>query len=131
MPVREMYDAGCYLPLDKLLLPLGYLAPDETRGRIVTLEGVPIKAIPEIRKIYFNNKHTTIEWADGEKTTVGCIEGQEFDEYSGFAAAVLKRLFGSSKAAIRYMDERKVVQPEQTKKIKRAHTPSEGEPLPW
>ena len=58
--------------------------------------------------------------ADGVKTTVGCIDGQEFDEYGGFAAAVLKRLFGSSKAAIRYMDARKVVQPEPVKKAKKA-----------
>lgn len=71
--------------------------------------------VPGVRKIYFNNKHTTIEWADGEKTTVGCAKDQEFDEYNGFAAAVLKRMFGSSRAAVRYMNERKVVQPTQVK----------------
>lgn len=75
-----------------------------------------MKAIPGIRKIYFNNKHTTVEWSDGVKTTVGCIEGQEFDEYSGFAAAVLKRLFGSSSAAVRFMNEHKEVQPQPIKK---------------
>lgn len=78
----------------------------------------PSRAIPEIEKIYFNNKHTTIQWSDGTKTTVGCMEGQEFDEYSGFAAAVLKRLFGSSGAAYKYMNEHKEVQPVQTKKPK-------------
>lgn len=72
------------------------------------------------RKIYFNNKHTTIEWSDGVKTTVGCIEGQEFDEYGGFTAALAKRLFGSSSAAIRFMNEHKEVQPEPIKKAKKA-----------
>lgn len=91
----------------------------ETNGIFGIYHGIPVRAIPEIKKIYFNNKHTTIEWADGVKTTVGCIDGQEFDEYGGFAAAVLKRLFGSSKAAICYMDVRKVVQPEPVKKAKK------------
>ena len=81
-------------------------------------EELVFRVIPEVRKVYFNDRHTTIEWADGEKTTVGCAEGQMFDEYSGFGAAVLKRLFGSSTAAIRYMDELKEVQPVQGKKEK-------------
>lgn len=92
----------------------------EVNGIFGIYHGIPVRAIPGIKKIYFNNKHTTIEWADGVKTTVGCIDGQEFDEYGGFAAAVLKRLFGSSKAAIRYMDARKVVQPEPIKKVKKS-----------
>ena len=78
--------------------------------------------LPGIIKIYFNKKHTTIEWADGTKTTVGCIEGQEFDEYAGFTAALAKRLFGSSSAAIRFMNEHKEVQPEHVKKAKKATT---------
>ena len=80
--------------------------------------GMLFRAVPEIRKIYFNDRHTTIEWMDGEKTTVGCVEGQPFDEYSGFGAAVLKRLFGSSTAAIRCMNECKEVQPAPGKKVK-------------
>lgn len=75
-------------------------------------------SIPGIRKIFFNNRHTTVEWSDGVKTTVGCMEGQAFDEYSGFAAAVLKRLFGSSKEAVRFMNAHKEVQPQPTKKAK-------------
>ena len=91
----------------------------DTGGIFGTYHGIPARAVPEIKKIYFNNKHTTIEWADGVKTTVGCIDGQEFDEYGGFAAAVLKRLFGSSREAIRYMEARKEVQPEPTRKPKK------------
>ena len=88
-------------------------------------KGIGIFAIPGIRKVYFNDKHTTIEWEDGKRTTVGCIEGQPFDEYSGFAAAVLKRLFGSSKAAIRFLNEHKVVQPVKQKKKESAEQTNE------
>ena len=84
-------------------------------------KGVPI---PQIKKIYFNNKHTTIKWSDGVKTTVGCMEGQEFDEYGGFTAALAKRLFGSSSAAIRFMNEHKEVQPEAAKKKKPSGDPT-------
>lgn len=97
---------------------------DESPQMICPVEVVPAihrraKWIPEIHKIYFNRRHTTIEWADGEKTTVGCIEGQEFDEYSGFTAAIAKRLFGSSSAAIRCMNEHKEAQPDPAKKMKK------------
>lgn len=91
---------------------------DPRKGFVGLFEGIKIRGIPEIRKIYFNNKHTTIVWEDGIKTTVGCIEGQEFDEYGGFAAAILKRLFGSSSAAYRFMNEHKEVQPDTNKKSK-------------
>lgn len=77
-----------------------------------------VHMMPPVHKIYFNKKHTTIEWIDGEKTTVGCAEGQQFDEYAGFCAAVLKRLFGSTREAVRFMNEHKEVQVEKPKKTK-------------
>lgn len=103
----------------ELLFPdIPYEDPGDISEEDLTDDGVDdcaevmlFRGVPEVHKIYFNNRHTTIEWADGEKTTVGCAAGQEFDEYSGFGAAVLKRLFGSSRGAIRYMNEHKVVQP--------------------
>lgn len=122
MAPRYNYDPICCSVsalFDKVVPWPEDLAPDGSRGMIGTIMGIPLRRVPEVRKIYFNNKHTTIEWADGVKTTVGCVDGQEFDEYAGFAAAVLKRLFGSSKAAVRYMDEHKVVQPEPAKKTKK------------
>ena len=45
-----------------------------------------------------------IFWGDGEKTVVKCAEGQQYDRYNGFCAAVCKRLFGSSSAAKKIMD---------------------------
>ena len=74
--------------------------------------------IPAIRKVYINGHHTTIEWADGSKTTVGCMDGEPYSEYAGFAAAVVKKLFGSSSAAARVLQEHKVVTPPKAKKQK-------------
>ncbi len=74
--------------------------------------------VPGIRKIFFNGDHTTILWEDNSKTTVGCMEGEKFDEYAGFAAAVLKKMFGSSITAKKFLDSHKVVQVPAEKKVK-------------
>lgn len=65
--------------------------------------------LPEIKQIYFNEKtgHTTIVWADGsESTVVHCLEGEKFERYMGFCAAIVKKLFGSTSAAKNLMEEK-------------------------
>lgn len=105
---------------DSLFLPVRDLEPEASDGIAGVYNGIPFRAVPEVRKVYFNNRHTTIEWADGVKTTVGCIEGQEFSEYGGFAAAVLKRLYGSSREAVQAMNAKKEVQCAPVRKTRRA-----------
>ena len=61
--------------------------------------------VPDINKVIFSDPATVIFWADGEKTVVKCAEGQTYDRYSGFCAAVCKRLFGSSSAAKEVMED--------------------------
>lgn len=56
------------------------------------------KQIPQIRNVIFNDPATIIFWMDGSKTVVKCMQGYEFDAYTGFMAAVCKKLFGSSSA---------------------------------
>ena len=60
--------------------------------------------IPDIDRIIFSPPATVIFWGDGEKTVVKCADGQQYDRYNGFCAAVCKRLFGSSSAAKKIMD---------------------------
>lgn len=55
--------------------------------------------IPEIKKVSYNTTITTIHWSDGTKTIVRCGQGENFDKYTGFMAAVCKKLFGSTTAA--------------------------------
>lgn len=75
--------------------------------------------VPGIKKIFFNGNHTTILWSDNTRTTVGCMEGEKFDEYAGFAAAILKKMFGSSIAAKKFLDSHKAVQTPTVKKEKK------------
>lgn len=52
--------------------------------------------IPGIRRIIFSGVCTIVLWEDGSKTLVRCAPDQIFSEYGGFAAAVCKKLFGTS-----------------------------------
>ena len=48
------------------------------------------------KKVIFNDPATIVFWKDGTKTIVKCMNGEKFDEYSGFTAALAKKIFGSS-----------------------------------
>lgn len=66
---------------------------------------VPIIKIPEIAKVMFNNPATIVFWADGTKTVVKCMEGQEFNEYYGVACAIMKRFFGNNSKASAFVEK--------------------------
>lgn len=76
---------------------------------IISFENVfENKSIPKIKNVHFNPKtgHTAIVWADGsESTVVRCGSDEKFEPYAGFCAAIVKKLFGSTTAAKRAMDE--------------------------
>lgn len=63
-------------------------------------------SIPGIERVHFSGKACVVIWEDGEKTVALCGDGEAFDRYTGFMAAVTKRLFGSTSAAKRLMDEK-------------------------
>lgn len=42
--------------------------------------------------------YTTVEWADGSKTTVCCEDPEKASLYSGFTAALAKKIFGTGGA---------------------------------
>lgn len=60
--------------------------------------------VPDIIKVVFNPPATIVFWEDHTKTVVKCAEGQVFDRYAGFCAAVCKRLFGSTATAKELME---------------------------
>lgn len=66
---------------------------------------IPIIKIPEIAKVMFNNPATIVFWADGTKTVVKCMEGQEFNEYYGVACAIMKRFFGNNSKASAFVEK--------------------------
>lgn len=88
-------------------------------------EAIPVYA-GRPKKVFFNGNHTTLVWHDGSKTTVGVAPDEEFDEYTGFCTAIVKKLFGSSREAKKYMDKVKVVQKKRDKKKKPDMVPMPG-----
>ena len=62
--------------------------------------------LPEISQVIFNEASATtvLIWADGQKTIVRCGEGETFDRYTGFMAAICKRLFGGTTTAKKFMN---------------------------
>lgn len=64
---------------------------------VPTLEEFIMKnTVPGIKKVIYSGMKTVILWDDKTKTIVSCREGDIFDPYMGFCAAVMKKLFGST-----------------------------------
>ena len=78
-----------------------------TAREINTKLNLPVSfmPIPMITKIVFSNPATIVFWADGTKTVVKCMEGQEFNEYYGVACAIMKRFFGNNSKASAFVEK--------------------------
>ena len=61
--------------------------------------------IPDVRRIIFNDPATIVFWEDDTKTVVKCMAGEKFERYAGFAAACMKKMFGSTSRAKAVMEE--------------------------
>lgn len=86
----------------------GYWFLDHVLSQIVDNRNKDIeRKIPGIKQVIFNRTkgYTTILWTDGTSTVVHCGEGDSFERYYGFCAAVIKKLFGSTGAAKRTIDK--------------------------
>lgn len=84
-------------------------------------ENTNMNAIPDIKKVAFDdaNHKTTIVWGDGKHTTVTNTSGNPDDHYTGFCAAVCKKLFGSTSAVIKTMHTFDVDEVARKKKAER------------
>lgn len=51
------------------------------------------------KKIIYSGPKTIVLWKDGTKTIVSLSEGDTWDAYSGFCAALMKKIFGSTNHA--------------------------------
>ena len=70
-----------------------------------SLSGGPVPT-----RILYSGNRTIVFWNDGDKTIVKCAEGQEFDEYNGFVAALAKKMYGSTSKAKRIINKTKQYQ---------------------
>ena len=57
-----------------------------------------------VKNIVFNNPATIVFWEDGTKTVVKCAEGEQFNKYVGFCAAVTKKVFGNNNRVIKLVE---------------------------
>ena len=62
-----------------------------------------------IKEIIYNDAATIVYWTDGTKTVVKCNENDEYSEYSGFVAAVAKKMYGGANAINRLIDSKKTI----------------------
>ena len=60
--------------------------------------------LPMPKKIIYSGPKTVAIWPDGSKTMVSLMEGQEHDEYGAFCAAVVKKMFGATHKAKKFLD---------------------------
>ncbi len=58
----------------------------------------------DVKNVIFSGSKTIVLWSDGTKTIVGCGEGDSFDSYAGFCAAVTKKVFGTTTCAKRILE---------------------------
>ena len=59
----------------------------------------------KIKKVIFNDPATVVYWADGSKTVVKTMPGDEFCPEYGLSMAICKKYFGSNSAYKRYVRE--------------------------
>ena len=66
------------------ILPIGF------RGGKIYMS----RKVPEIEKVIFNPPATIVFWADDTKTVVKCMEGKEFDRWTGLSMCIVKKMYG-------------------------------------
>lgn len=80
--------------------------------------------VPDIDRVVFSGPATIVFWADGTKTVVKCMDGEKFERYAGFAAACMKKMFGSTSRAKAIMNELTIEQSaSEPKKKKDVYVP--------
>lgn len=52
-----------------------------------------------IKRVIYHDPATIVFWTDGTKTVVKCMEGQQYEKYAGFCAALAKKIYGSTSKA--------------------------------
>lgn len=79
---------------------------DECKTKIQELGVNDTHQVPFIRQVIFDEarKTTIVSWFDDDKTVVRCGEGETFDRYTGFMAAICKKMFGGTTTAKKLMN---------------------------
>lgn len=63
---------------------------------------------PKVKRVVYHEPATIVFWTDDTKTVVKCIDGQPYEKYAGFCAAVTKKIL-AGQARRRRLPEQKIV----------------------
>jgi hypothetical protein len=79
----------------------------------------------KVERIIFNDPATIVFWKDGTKTVVKCSDGETFNPYYGFCAAVTKKALGNNSRIRKTVDtlgyyQTPYEEPQKKKKGKKA-----------
>lgn len=80
------------------------------------------------KKIIYSGPKTIVFWPDGTKTIVSLMEGQEHDDYTAYCAAVVKKMFGATHKAKKFLETVAVHPEPKPEKVK--EVPIEVEEVP-
>lgn len=94
-------------------------APEGESVEFKTGKAIPVE-FPKPERILFSGPYTHVFWPDGSMTSVRLGEGEEYDEYTAFCAAVVKKMFGATHKAKKFLEKVKVIQKKKVKKSKEA-----------
>lgn len=94
----------------KLTIPAGSTSANDMKIEQVKIEKVPVFVNHlEVDRIIYSGNKTIVIWKDKTKTIVSCSEGETFDEFDGFTAALAKKIYGSTCAVKREIKKHKQV----------------------
>ena len=70
------------------------------------LDHLEVSFDPEPVRVLYSGNRTIVFWKDGTKTIVKCSEEEEFDGYTGFVAALAKKIYGKTALVKQMLSER-------------------------
>lgn len=70
-------------------------------------------------RVVYSGPKTILMWPDGTKTIVSLMEGDEHDEYAAFCSAIVKKMFGSTHKAKKFLDSIKTYKDSNPRKCKK------------
>lgn len=91
---KRTYRIPLYLDADKNPHILDLEAHD--RANKLTVDDNPIPDGLDPIRIIVNGPATIVFWEDGTKTVVKCIDGEPWDIYHAFTAALAKKVYGNN-----------------------------------
>ena len=80
--------------MKKIMLKTVKTIKDKTTGHIISSEKTITEVTPRIKRVIFNKPATIVFWTDNTKTIVKCQEGDTYNEETGLALAISKKMLG-------------------------------------